>query len=210
MLSEADNQQGRSRANGKPSETTRQSPLIPKMTRGQILAYLHGAMHDASLNKKTRTRFTQKNREWLVVLQELLASIDSRSWIYREGKTRNVYALETVSKDLNFAFRASSIKETNEMKLYIRGFFDAEGGVPHTSDRFYIQLVQKNREKVETLKRMLEHLGIRSGKVHNPSEKIDPNYWRIFISTADHKKFAKEIGSFHPVKQEIFLKRMMI
>ena len=210
MLSGADNQQGRLVETREPSETTRQSPLETKMTRNEILAYLQGAMHDASLNKRTRIRFTQKNREWLEILKELLARIGSKSWIYKEGKNRNVYALETVSKLLNFSFRMTSLKHLDEVRSYVRGFFDAEGGIPQTKDRFYIQLVQKNQEKIGELKGMLEKLKIRSGKIHNPSKKVDPNYWRIFISSADHKKFAKEIGSSHPVKREIFLKRMMI
>ncbi|MBI5140243.1 MAG: LAGLIDADG family homing endonuclease [Candidatus Vogelbacteria bacterium] len=210
VLSEAENQQGRLVETREPSETTRQSPLKAKMTRNEILAYLQGAMHDASLNKGTRIRFTQKNRGWLVILQELLAKIGSKSWIYQEGKQRNVYALETVTKELSFTFQASNIRGSKCMKAYIRGFFDAEGGIPHTRDRFYIQLVQKNWKKVEELKRMLEHLGIGSGKIHNPSKKIDPNYWRLFIASADHKKFATEINSLHPVKRKIFKERMMI
>ena len=61
----ADNQQG-SRPAGSgidPSETTRRTPTVG--SREEILAYLQGAMHDASLNKGKRIRFVQKYREWL-------------------------------------------------------------------------------------------------------------------------------------------------
>jgi intein-encoded DNA endonuclease-like protein len=94
--------------------------------------------------------------------------------------------------------------------MYVCGFFDAEGGVPHTNGVFYIQLVQKNYAKIQAIKQLLEDLGVESGKIHNPSYRVDPDSWRIFISRSDHALFAKRIGSWHPVKQEIFRKRMMI
>ena len=60
----ADNQQGsRPPRRIDPSETTRRTPTASN--REEILAYLHGAMHDASLNKGKRIRFVQKYREWL-------------------------------------------------------------------------------------------------------------------------------------------------
>ncbi len=61
----ADNQQGSRPAESgiDPSETTRRTPTVG--SREEILAYLQGAMHDASLNKGKRIRFVQKYREWL-------------------------------------------------------------------------------------------------------------------------------------------------
>lgn len=98
------NQQGSLRQlTGDPSETTRRTP-IASVRQKEIMAYLQGAMHDASLNKGKRIRFVQKYREWLVVLQNLLAAINVRSWIYKEGKTRDLYVLETVCPYLRFDF----------------------------------------------------------------------------------------------------------
>ena len=191
-----------------PSETTRRTP-IGDQTK-EILAYLQGAMHDASLNKGKRVRFVQKYREWLVKLRQLLMAIGVRSWIYKEGKTRDLYVLETVCKNLSFDFNPSALKSAAQKIAYLRGFFDAEGGTPRNGKRFYIQLTQKNRAKIELLKKILNNLGIESGKIHNPSKKVDPNYWRIFVSTHSHQKFAKTIGSYHPIKKEIFRQRMMI
>ncbi|MBU2632741.1 hypothetical protein KKG52_03425 [Patescibacteria group bacterium] len=37
-------------------------------------------------------------------------------------------------------------------------------------------------------------------KIHNPSKRVDPNYWRFFISIKSYKKFTKLIGSWHPIK----------
>ncbi len=76
--------------------------------------------------------------------------------------------------------------------------------------RFYIQLVQKDYLKIELLKKFLADLRIESGKIHNPSKQVDPDYWRIFIATHSHKKFASIINSYHPIKKKIFRQRMMI
>ena len=209
----ADNQQGSSLSNterSNPSETTRRSPLIYTLNKKEIYAYLHGAMHDATLNKGTRVRFGQKYPEWLEILKDLLCLVESNSWIYKEGKDRNLYILETVCKDLDFSFDPRNLSTEGEKIAYIRGFFDAEGGIPHNDGEFYIQLVQKNLGKMETIKEILIILGISCGKIHNPSIRVDPDYWRFFISRKSHKKFALMIGSWHPLKAEIFSRRMMI
>lgn len=67
----------------------------------------------------------------------------------------------------------------------------------------YIQFSQKNRQELEQIKIILKKLGIISGKVHNPSQKVDPNYWRFFISRQSHQKFIRIIGSWHPRKEKI-------
>ncbi|MBU2539836.1 hypothetical protein KJ786_01600 [Patescibacteria group bacterium] len=207
-VSSADNQQG-SRSNKiriDPSETTRRTPT----TKYEIIAYLNGAIHDASLNKGKRIRFSQKNKQWLENLQILLGKINCKSWIYKEGKDRNMYVLETLCKDLDFKFNPINLDNYYEKLFYVKGFFDAEGGVPHTKDRFYIQLVQKDLSKIKQLKLLLKSLKIETGKIHNPSKKVDPDYWRIFVSTKHHERFAKIVNSYHPVKSKIFCERMMI
>ena len=118
--------------------------------------------------------------------------------------------LETLCKNLDFAFNASKLENSLEKAFYVKGFFDAEGGIPCTKDRFYIQLVQKNFGKIEKMKSLLSDLGIESGKIHNPSKKVDPDYWRIFISSKYHKRFAQIVNSDHPVKSKIFYERMKI
>lgn len=202
----AGNQQGRSRYNGKPSETIRQTPFA----KSEIVAYLNGAIHDATLNKGKRIRFSQKSKKWLEILQLFLKRINCNSWIYKEGKNRNVYVLETLCKDLNFGFNPQHLNGYREKIFYVKGFFDAEGGTPNKNGRFYIQLVQKNRAKIEKLKNILKDLDIETGKIHNPSKRVDPDYWRIFVSAKSHKKFAEIINSLHPKKAEIFRKRMKI
>lgn len=198
------------RSNAEPSETTRQAPQWTKRQR-IALAYLNGALGDASRNKKSRIRYVQKYPEWLNTLQQLLKEVGAASWIYQEGKQRSVFALETCCSHLNFACDGERLETQDEKTAYIRGFFDAEGGVPHgATAKFYIQLVQKDRLKIEKLALMLNTLGIRTGKIHNPSVRVDPEYWRVFISTQSHRAFARIIGSHHPIKGPILRTRMKI
>lgn len=191
-----------------PSETTRRTP--PRSNQ-EIVAYLQGALHDASLNKRKRYRFTQKGDAWLLVLKDLFRTIGHKAWLYKEGKDREVYALETTATFLDFTCDTDDFLTEDEKIGYIRGFFDAEGGIPKKlGDRFYIQLVQKDRTKIEKLKLVLLQLGIDTGVVHNPSHRVDPNYWRVFVSTRSHRKFAETIGSWHPRKAVTFNERMKI
>ncbi len=154
--------------------------------------------------------FLKKGTEWLTILQGLIEQLGHRSWMYREG-SRDVYDLETTAVFLDFKFDVSILKTSEEKAAYIRGFFDAEGGIPHSRDAlFYIQLVQKDREKMRSIKSVLQSLGIKTGVLHNPSRRVDPNYWRCFVSTESHSDFARIIGSWHPLKRARFEERMMI
>ena len=64
----------------------------------QIIAYLLGAVHDGTYNQKHKTtRISQANIEWLKILKNCLAKLGYRSWIYKEGKSRGVYVLETTA-----------------------------------------------------------------------------------------------------------------
>ena len=188
-----------------PSETTRRAPC-----KEELQAYLLGALHDASLNKKKRYRFTQKGIEWLTFLQKLFQELGYKSWIYREG-SRDVHTLETLASFLDFGFDPLTLVTDAGKAAYIRGFFDAEGGVPRNKEaKFYVQLVQKDRIKIEKLVRMLDTLDISTGKIHNPSERVDPEYWRVYVSAKSHKDFASKIGSEHPLKKKILQTRVMI
>src|SRR3990167_6286032 len=82
-----------------PSETTRRAPRSKK----EIKAYLQGALHDASLNKGRRYRFTQKGEAWPLFLKDMFTNLGYKSWIYREG-ARQVYTLETLANFLDFSF----------------------------------------------------------------------------------------------------------
>jgi len=212
----ADNQQGspllaitnrRLVVSDDPSETTRRAPF----SRGEVVPYFQGALHDATLNKRKRYRFAQKSRAWLEYLSVLLQYLGYNSWIYKEGQERNVYVLETLAQFLDFHYDPSALQSTREQIGYVRGFFDAEGGIPHQNhQRFYVQFVQKDWMKLAKIRKILSALEIQSGTIHNPSKNVDPDYWRFYISTRSHRKFVETIGSWYPTKKAIFRERMVI
>lgn len=210
--SSADNQQGSLRsANWRmaddPSETTRRAPFSKK----EIQAYLLGSLHDGTFSSNKRFRISQKGTEWLKILQRLFSRLEYNSWIYKEGSNRKVYILETLANFLDFGFNPLNLENEDEIAGYIRGFFDSDGGIPRDNKaRFYIQLTQKDKEKLRKLKRLLNGLGIETGKIHNPSQKVDPDYWRMYVLAGSHKMFVIKIGSWHPRKIKILRKRMMI
>jgi len=190
-----------------PSETTRRAPVSRKL----IEAYLLGAIHDGTLNKKKRFRISQKGTKWLNLLRNLFYEIGYNSWIYKEGKNRDVNVLETLAGFLDMKFNPKELRTMEEKRFYIRGFFDAEGGVPKDKDdRFYIQLTQKDKVKLLWIKKSLSELAIKTGKIHNPSVRIDPDYWRIYVLASSQNDFMRKIGSWHPRKIRIFRNRTKI
>jgi len=176
------------------------------------VAYLQGILGDATYNSIHKThRISQSNREWLEKIRDMLLSIGNKSWIYKEGKGRNVYILETTSKILSLDFDPMTLQSDAEKIAYIRGYFDAEGGTAHDEKvRFYLQFAERNRNRLEKVRNLLKELGIDCGKVHCPSQKVDPNYWRFYIKADSYENFIKNIGSAHPRKQKIFSNRMKI
>jgi len=184
-----------------------QAPLSEKAIR----AYLLGSLHDGTFSSNKRFRISQRGIEWPRVLQKLFHKLGYNSWIYKEGSDRKVYVLETLADFLDFTFDPLRLNVKEEKTAYIRGFFDAEGGIPRDKkERLYIQLSQKDKEKLEKLKKLLNDLGIKTGKIHNPSQKVDPNYWRMYVLAESHKKFLRIIGSWHPRKIRTLEKRMKI
>ena len=202
--SDAANQQGSLRD---PSETTRQAPFSEKA----IKAYLLGSLHDGTFSSNKRFRISQKGTEWLKFLQGLFNKLGYNAWIYKEGLDRKVYVLETLADFLDFKFNPLRLERKEEKINYIKGFFDAEGGIPRDSRaRFYIQLTQNDKEKLEKLKKILRDLGIKTGKIHNPSYKVDPNYWRMYVLADSQERFVRKISSWHPRKIKTIRERMKI
>jgi hypothetical protein len=66
----------------------------------------------------------------------------------------------------------------------------------------YIQFVQKDRADLETCRKHLARLGISSGRIHNPSVRVDPGYWRFYVPVRSHADFVRVVGSWHPRKRE--------
>ncbi len=161
-------------------------------------AYLLGAMHDGTVRKITY-RIVQKDQEYIEFIISGIQNLGQKAWMYKEGESRQLYVAE-FSKN----FLKDFVLQTLQDKIdYIRGYFDADGGVSRNPKvRYYLYFAQKNKEDLEQVKMFLEELGIKCGITHNPSKNVDPDYWRFFVRARSYEKFAQLIGSWHPVKSQ--------
>src|SRR3990167_954025 len=153
-----------------------------KMTK----AYLFGALHDGTERKLTY-RIVQKDLEYIEFLAKEIKNLGQKAWTYKEGKNRQLYVVEFSKTFL----KRESLKSIQNKIDYIRGYFDTDGGVSRNPKvRYYLYFAQKNLKDLRQVKDWLEQLGIKCGSIHNPSKKVDPNYWRVFISVKSYEKFA--------------------
>ena len=161
-------------------------------------AYLQGALRDGTFNRTHNTvRISQSDRRWLTGLSVLFAKLGSRSWIYREGR-RAVWVIESTCR----LEREPMVSTDRERAAFARGYFDAEGGIPRDPRaRFYIQYGQKDRPDLEGVRRCLAELDIRCGRIHNPSVRVDPEYWRFYVLSGSHEDFIHRVASWHPRKR---------
>jgi len=195
----ADNQQGSRSLTLSVGELTPQrlhAELLEADAR-EIRAYLLGALRDGTFSRMHGTiRISQGDRRWLFVLRELFSMLGSRSWIYREGR-RDVWVIESSCR-----LGSESFRRTSERIAFVRGYFDAEGGIPRDPrSRFYIQLVQRDHADLGRVRTFLEELGVECGRVHNPSVQVDPEYWRFYVLAESHEDFIRRVGSWHPRKR---------
>lgn len=165
------------------------APIISK-------AYLLGFLHDSTERKYTY-RICQKSFEFIQQLNQSIKMLGFNSWIYKEGKDRNLYIVEFSKKLLS-----NTTLTTMEDKIdYIRGYFDSEGSVPKSlSARYYIYFCQKDFQDLAYVRALLEEFGIQCGKIHVPSKRIDPNYYRFYVLCNSWQLFGQLIGSYHPEK----------
>ncbi len=160
-------------------------------------AYIIGALHDATKHGTT-IRIAQKSRAYVEHIAEAIKRLGGKAWTYREGKNRNVYIVEFSKSFLKDCFLDTPADKID----YIRGYFDTDGGIAKsTTVRYYIYFCQKNFQDLLHVKQMIEEQHITCGKIHNPSIKADPDYWRFYISAKSYKEFATIIGSEHPEKR---------
>ncbi len=166
-------------------------------------AYLCGAAHDGTVSRRHRTlRISQAVPGWLEVLQAALRRLGSRGWIDKEGASRSVWVLETSWRAV--ARWPDPDAPLEEVTAYVRGYFDAEGGLPQQrTSRFYVQFAQKDRVDLQHLQGCLERLGVKCGRMHNPSVRVAPDYWRFYIGAASHDTFARMVSSWHPIKRRL-------
>ena len=184
--------------------------LVTGSTR--LEAYLQGALRDATRSDAHKShRYGQSVRAWLETLQSILGVLGHRSWIYREGKDREFWILETTAKFLTISFDAQELVGRREGLDYVRGYFDADGGMPRDSRaRLYVQYCQNDRKSLEIVAKILASWGIASGVIHNPSARVDPDYWRFFVRANLWDRFFDLVCSWHPVKRDQISTRMKI
>ncbi len=116
-------------------------------------AYLKGILHDGTEREYTY-RISQKNEELIEKIVEMVEDLGFDAWTYEEGD-RGVYVVEFSKK----AVDGLQIRVLEEKREYVRGYFDAEGGVPQNTDaRFYIYSAQKNKADLEEVKSFVETL----------------------------------------------------
>jgi hypothetical protein len=177
---------------------------IDRATVSEIAAYLDGASRDGTFNRLHKTlRVFQSDIRWLRILKHLLSKLGKRSWTYREG-ARNVWVIETTWRPES----SEPSRASGDAAAFVRGYFDAEGGVPvDADDRFYIQFVQKSHADLARVRDLLDLLGISSGRIHNPSARQAPDYWRFYVLAASHEQFIRTIGSWHPRKRTLLKER---
>ncbi len=142
-------------------------------------------------------RISQKEESYVLFLRNLIVSMGARAWTYREGHDRNVFVVEF---SRSFLDRARLVTRDDRID-YVRGYFDAEGGVPSRPQAEpYLYFAQKDKEDLLHLRGILVSLRIRCGRMHNPSIGADPDYWRFYVRRQSHRAFCELIGSWHPRK----------
>lgn len=93
------------------------------MSKYEYQSYLQGALHDGTRSDLHNTyRISQKGTNWLSRLSDMLAEIGHKSWMYQEGKTREVYVLETTAKFLDVNFNPDLLESDAERIAYVRGY----------------------------------------------------------------------------------------
>jgi LAGLIDADG-like domain len=189
--------------------------LTPQRLHAELLAtsasgawsYLFGAAHDATRSRRHGTvRFGQSDGDWLDVLRRLLALQGRKAWMYRDGRTRRLWVLETNAR---WTDRGLSLATVEERRAYARGYFDAEGGIPRSSSaRFYIQFVQKSRTDIAALRATLEREGVTCGALHRPTRNTAHPVWRFYVAAGSHRSFIERVGSWHPRKRRLLATRV--
>ena len=181
------------------------------------VAYLLGAIRDGAMDirpgKNYEVKVGQKDRQWLVLLQAMFretfgfgGSITKHMgsyYILRITRKSVVEELRRVSefKSPQSKWNTPSVivhQSLRILKTYIRGFFDAEGGVPEDPRKWrYVSFDQKNRESLEFVRNILIRIGYRPT---NPT--FTSSVWQFRLTrNEDLVRFCKWIKPKHPSKR---------
>jgi hypothetical protein len=194
--------------------------LTPQRLHAELLgadakgleAYLQGALCDGTHSALHGThRIGQSDPEWLRTLRFMLDCLGHRAWMYREGRNRNFWILETTAAFLSTKYDPRPLVGSLAALHYVRGYFDSDGGMPRCpTARLYLQFVQKDRQSLEVVANLMESWDIRCGRIHNPSPRVVPDYWRLYVLSRSHGRFISLVGSWHPRKRQQLNARMKI
>ena len=178
---------------------------VRTVTAAELHAYLCGAMRDGTRSRLHNTmRISQSSEDWRFVLKSVLTGLDAASWIYREG-SRDMHVIESTY----VAERFPSMETQGEVLAFLRGYFDAEGGIPkNPRARLYVQMCQKDLEDLTIVRNLVSGLGIDCGVLHNPSREVDPHYWRFFVRAHSLFDFFESVSSWHPRKRSLIQQRL--
>ncbi len=184
------------------------------------VAYLLGALRDATADvrkgKNYEIKIAQKESSWLRFLQNIF----KKNFGILGNITQHVNGTEILR--INGKDTVNTILKISEMKIpqelwntpsiikrqplelqlqYLRGFFDAEGGLPKSplsARQKYLSFSQKNRESIEFLRSILIQ------KKFCPTNiTFCGHVWEFRITRKkDLVRFCDEIGSWHNEKKE--------
>lgn len=188
------------------------------------IAYLLGAIHDGCLVKRRTTKrydiqFFQKNKKWLEesILRRLKNfGIETKI----QGPRKNVYFLKFGNKELYKLLENKKLETENPefMRIFVRGFWDAEGSCPHVEKYLSGERKRKkippqigfhqngfeNLNLLKQLKEFLEKNSIECGKITGPffrEQSNKPEFRFFFYGRKRAKRFLDFIQPEHPDKR---------
>lgn len=194
------------------------------------LAYLIGILRDGCFTRNKsnyiyRIRVYQKNKDLIDKIAKKFKNLFGKQPIIESDKRNGVWCLKLNSKRIYNKLVTISdypgnqqgwkipnwiLKSTLDIKKnYVKGFFDAEGGVPHVEERdvkkkdIRIHFSQGNKEVLNDIKEMINLFGIKGGKICGPYFKKgykNPMYAFIIHGVNEVTKFYHTFGSLHPLK----------
>lgn len=178
------------------------------------LAYLVGAMRDGTLARsgKYEVSYSQKNIEWLKIIQDLLIRIfqPSNKLAIRNNRVtlsnrpifeyfHRIFEIPIGKKDLWGTPKIIKLASIEFQRHYIKGFYDADG----LSWKF--GFCQTNKDAILFVKDILEKLGIKTGKLSVMKTKGRKDFYSFGTSRKSRDDFIRLIGSLNPSKQKLFL-----
>lgn len=181
------------------------------MNQEEVLGFIFGACEDGCIYRTKKNEwiveYEQKYIEWLQLVQQSLQLCGYKSSIRKTNKgyfRLTCYSKELYNKIAEFRQnRYALTAKSQEFQIgFVRGMFDAEGSV--NKSRFQISLYSKNKELILEINKILENLGLKTGKISNTRDVlILPIYGKEEI-----KKFYDCVG-FRHIPKMLKLNRLL-